>query len=210
MPPTSGVWRWCSRACVTSVTDRFLLRKEGLLRGPFFCACMGVGQEVGACGLRLTSRTDVSGPPSSLHQHRAGAPALWQPRMEPPTGLPRPPALLMFGRASRKMGLISCFCLLVAGTPNPACARSVSEKRRELKQNSRGETPGRSNRSNEDQASCLNTSRAAATVAAMSSAVCAALTKPASYSAGAVYTPRSSRPWNSVLNFAPSVFITVA
>ena len=36
------------------------------------------------------------------------------------------------------------------------------------------------------QPSVRNTSRAAATVAAMSSSVCAALTKPASYSAGAM------------------------
>ena len=47
--------------------------------------------------------------------------------------------------------------------------------------------------------SVLNTSAAAATVSAMSCSLCAALTKPASYSAGAMYTPRSSRPWNSVL-----------
>ena len=52
------------------------------------------------------------------------------------------------------------------------------------------------------------TSRAAATVAAMSSAVWAALTKPASYSAGAIYTPRSSRPWNSWLKRALSVRMT--
>src|SRR5690606_26728930 len=55
-----------------------------------------------------------------------------------------------------------------------------------------------------------NPSRAAATVAAMSSSVCAALTKPASYSAGAMHTPRSSRPWNSTLKRAPSLSITAA
>ena len=58
--------------------------------------------------------------------------------------------------------------------------------------------------------SVLKISRAAATVAAMSSSLCAALTKPASYSAGAMYTPRSSRPWNSLLKRALSVVMTVA
>lgn len=89
-------------------------------------------------------------------------------------------------------------------------AQGPSAKRKEHKQKRPEENPGRFKEAREDQASCLNTSRAAATVVAMSSAVCAALTNPASYKAGAMYTPRSSRPWNRVLNFAPSVFITVA
>jgi hypothetical protein len=46
--------------------------------------------------------------------------------------------------------------------------------------NGRRKTPSRFQPAREDQDSCLNTSRAAATVASMSSAVCAALTKPAS------------------------------
>ena len=58
--------------------------------------------------------------------------------------------------------------------------------------------------------SILNTSRAAVTVASMSLAVCAPLTKPASYSAGAMYTPRSSRPWNRVLKRVLSVLRTWA
>ena len=53
-------------------------------------------------------------------------------------------------------------------------------------------------------------SRAAAMVAAMSDSVCAALTKPASYSAGARYTPRSSMPWKKRLKRSLSVAITVA
>ncbi len=52
-------------------------------------------------------------------------------------------------------------------------------------------------------------SRAAASVASMSAWVCAALTKPASYSAGAKYTPRSSMPWKKRLKAGPSVVITV-
>lgn len=58
--------------------------------------------------------------------------------------------------------------------------------------------------------SVLKISRAALTVAAMSSALWAALTNPASYKAGAMYTPRSSRPWNSALNWALLVVMTVA
>src|SRR6185369_5883957 len=44
-----------------------------------------------------------------------------------------------------------------------------------------------------------STWRAASSVLAMSSSLCAALTKPASYRAGAKYTPRSSMPWKKRL-----------
>jgi hypothetical protein len=58
--------------------------------------------------------------------------------------------------------------------------------------------------------SVAKASRAAAMVVAMSAGVCAALTKPASYSAGARYTPRSSMAWKKRLKRAESVLITVA
>ena len=51
-------------------------------------------------------------------------------------------------------------------------------------------------------------SLAADTVAAMSPVLCAALTKPASYSAGARYTPRSSMAWKKRLKRSLSVAIT--
>src|SRR5207244_4203068 len=50
-----------------------------------------------------------------------------------------------------------------------------------------------------------STLRAASSVLAMSSSLCAALTKPASYSAGAKYTPRSSMPWKKRLKRSLSV-----
>jgi hypothetical protein len=53
-----------------------------------------------------------------------------------------------------------------------------------------------------------NASLAACAVAAMSSALCAALTKPASYSAGARYTARSSMPWKKRLKRSLSVAMT--
>ena len=53
-----------------------------------------------------------------------------------------------------------------------------------------------------------STLRAASSVLAMSSSLCAALTKPASYSAGAKYTPRSSMPWKKRLKRSLSVAIT--
>jgi len=56
----------------------------------------------------------------------------------------------------------------------------------------------------------LKTAAAASTVAEMSAALWAALTKPASYSAGAMYTPRSSKPWNSLLKRGLSLVITLA
>ena len=43
----------------------------------------------------------------------------------------------------------------------------------------------------------------------MSSAVCAELTKPASYNAGAKYTPLSSIAWKNLLKAGLSVVITV-
>jgi hypothetical protein len=50
---------------------------------------------------------------------------------------------------------------------------------------------------------------AASTVVSMSSAVCAALTNPASYSAGAKYTPLFSMAWKNLLKDGLSVVITV-
>jgi hypothetical protein len=57
--------------------------------------------------------------------------------------------------------------------------------------------------------SVAKASRAAATVASISAGECAALTNPASYSAGARYTPRSSMAWKKRLKRSLSVAITV-
>jgi hypothetical protein len=57
--------------------------------------------------------------------------------------------------------------------------------------------------------SVLKASRAAESVLSMSAAECAALTKPASYNAGARYTPRSSIAWKKRLKRSLSVAITV-
>lgn len=89
-------------------------------------------------------------------------------------------------------------------------ARGVGGIRNEHKPNGRTKPAVGTPRKSAYLPSSLNTSRAAETVSAMSCAVCAALTKPASYSAGAMYTPRSSKPWNKVLKVGPSVVMTFA
>lgn len=89
-------------------------------------------------------------------------------------------------------------------------ARGVGGIRNECKQNGRTKPAVGTPRKSAYLPSSLKTSRAAETVSAMSCAVCAALTNPASYRAGAMYTPRSSRPWNRVLKVGPSVVMTFA
>ena len=70
---------------------------------------------------------------------------------------------------------------------SPPTLREVHEQNPKPKTKTAGASPSRSIPARSaPQASCLNTSRAAATVVAMSSSVWAALTKPASYSAGAM------------------------
>ena len=96
------------------------------------------------------------------------------------------------------------------GSSTIRLARGVGGECNECKQNGRTKPAVWMQGRSAYLPSSLNTSRAAETVSAMSCAVCAALTNPASYSAGAMYTPRSSRPWNRVLKRGPSVVMTLA
>ncbi|EWS65725.1 hypothetical protein Y695_01013 [Hydrogenophaga sp. T4] len=160
------------------------------------------GQGVGASVLRLTSRATVrvrcfcfvnAGWALAVCGNRE-----WSLRPDYPNPLPH-----------SRVGVPKCNNQSV-GFDGLLLARGVGGIRNECKQNGRTKPAVGTPRKSAYLPSSLKTSRAAETVSAMSCAVCAALTNPASYSAGAMYTPRSSRPWNRVLKVGPSVVMTFA